>query len=232
MDLPSKVFDVDFVKQLQAMGATASLRHIIITRLTPERLPVLTAVLQACEQRGVQLLLSNPALQLLNERAEADEALARALRGVQLEAVSRGSTLSLSKGRALRFIPIPTPRWPDLVAVYSEEGELARGVPRAEGRARCCRPSAHTLNREPAHLPAPHPLHPATDNILFSSNFFSAHTASEAVQSGAADGARRSAADLGGWQKFGPDWEFYFECMMAPVARQVASECWGGLCGG
>ena len=79
-----------------------------------------------------QLLLSNPALQLLNERAAADEALASALRGVQVEAVSRGSELRLSQrgqvaGRRLRFIPIPTPRWPDLVAVHSEEGELLGG---------------------------------------------------------------------------------------------------------
>lgn len=47
---------------------------------------------------------------------------------MQLEAVSRGSELYLSqrgqvRGRRLRFIPVPTPRWPDLLAVHSEEGE-------------------------------------------------------------------------------------------------------------
>lgn len=168
IDVPSRVFDVDFVRALRELGATSTLRYIVITRLTPERLPVLARVLAACEQQGLQvgkqresesqllsclasctalvdcdacltclttaaacplqLLLSNPALRLLNERAEADEALASALRNVQLEAVSRGSEIFLSqrgqvRGRRLRFIPIPTPRWPDLLAVHSEEGE-------------------------------------------------------------------------------------------------------------
>lgn len=40
------------------------------------------------------------------------------------------------------------------------------------------------------------PLAPA-DNILFSSNFFSAHNASEALLP-TANGGRRSAADIGG----------------------------------
>ncbi|KAI7837260.1 hypothetical protein COHA_008874 [Chlorella ohadii] len=186
IDVPSRVFDVDFVRALRELGATSTLRYIVITRLTPERLPVLARVLAACEQQGLQLLLSNPALRLLNERAEADEALASALRNVQLEAVSRGSEIFLSqrgqvRGRRLRFIPIPTPRWPDLLAVHSEE-----------------------------------------DNILFSSNFFSAHNASEALLP-TANGGRRSAADTGGWDVFGNDWAFYYECMLAPVARQVAT---------
>lgn len=185
IDVPSKVFDVDFVGQLRAMGAVKSLRHVVITRLTPERVPVLAAVLSACQQRGVQLLLTNPALRLLEERRETDEALAQALKGVQLEPVSRSSSLKLSArgqvdGRRLRFIPIPTPRWPDLVAVHSEE-----------------------------------------DGILFSSNFFSAHTSDVG---GAPVGGRRSAADLGGWERYGADWQYYYDCMMTPVARQVASE--------
>jgi hypothetical protein len=120
--VPSKVFDVDFAGQLSQLGAAASLKRIIITRLTPERLPVLARVLRACQQADLQLLMTNAALQLLNERAAADEALAAALKGVQIEVLNRGSEVQLSGGRPLRFIPIPTPRWPDLVAVYSETG--------------------------------------------------------------------------------------------------------------
>jgi hypothetical protein len=122
IDVPSKVFDVDFAGQLSQLGAAASLKRIIITRLTPERLPVLARVLGACQQADLQLLMTNAALQLLNERAAADEALAAALKGVQIEVLNRGSEVQLSGGRPLRFIPIPTPRWPDLVAVYSEKG--------------------------------------------------------------------------------------------------------------
>ncbi|PSC76351.1 flavin oxidoreductase [Micractinium conductrix] len=183
IDVPSRVFDVDFAAQLSACGATDTLRHVIITRLTPERLPVLAAVLRTCRQRGIQLSLTNPALQLLNDRAAADETLAQALKGVQIEVVGRGSELRLSakgqgKGRSLRFIPIPTPRWPDLTAVYSEE-----------------------------------------DKLLFSSNLFSAH----AAPPGTAGGTRNAPRADWGWSEYGEDWKYYFDCMLAPAARQTAA---------
>ena len=63
-------------------------------------------------------------------------------------------------------------------------------------------------------LPTPHHPPPPADNILFSSNFFSAHT------SLAGAGA---AADGGGWDAYAADWRNYFDCMLAPVARQVAT---------
>lgn len=98
IDVPSRVFDADFAGQLSSMGAVKTLRYILITRLTPERLPVLAAVLRACQQQGLQLWLTNPALQLLNDRAAADETLANALKGVQ---VGRAA------GRALRPACVP-----------------------------------------------------------------------------------------------------------------------------
>ena len=48
---------------------------------------------------------------------------------MQVEVVSRGSELRLPGKRTLRFIPIPTPRWPDLVSIYSEEGEGGSCLP-------------------------------------------------------------------------------------------------------
>lgn len=80
----------------------------------------------------------------------------------------------------------------------------------------------------------PHPPPTPTDNILFSSNFFSAHTASEALLPASSSGGRRSATDAGGWDKYGADWTYYYECMLAPVARQTASACpgWPRLMGG
>lgn len=78
------------------MGAAKSLRYVLITRLTPERLPVLASVLRACQQQGLQLWLTNPALQLLNDRAAADEGLANALKGVQVGAAQAGARACLS----------------------------------------------------------------------------------------------------------------------------------------
>ena len=76
----------------------------------------------------------------------------------------------------LQLLPVPTPRWPDLLCVYSPE-----------------------------------------DNLLFSSKLFSAHVApSLAGTSGEA------AVDVGGWDVFGTDWRHFFDCMLAPVAKQAA----------
>ena len=170
IDVPSSVYDSDWVGQLAQLGATASLRSVILTRLNPERLPTLTRLLAAL-QPGVQLLVTNPGVQLLKDRSAASPELAEALRKARLVTITRSSELRLSTGSTLRFIPISTPRWPDLVAVYSE-----------------------------------------ADKTLFSSNFFSAH-----VAQGATDGE-------GGWAAFGGDWQHYFDCMLAPSARQAASE--------
>ena len=76
----------------------------------------------------------------------------------------------------LQLLPVPTPRWPDLLCVYSPE-----------------------------------------DNLLFSSKLFSAHVApSLAGTSGEA------AVDVGGWDVFGSDWRHFYDCMLAPVAKQAA----------
>ena len=38
-----------------------------------------------------------------------------------------------------------------------------------------------------------------------------------------ADGA---VHDVGGWDVYGRDWQHYFDCMLAPVARQASSAPW------
>eukprot|EP00887_Chlorella_sp_A99_P004582 scaffold4.g4582.t1 len=176
IDVPSSVLDPQpsLADALGASGAAATVRRLVLTRLNPERLPSLVAALSALRP-GVQLLLSNPALQLLRERAAGDAALAAALERVgQFTPITRATELRLANGDRLRFVLIPTPRWPDLVACYSE-----------------------------------------AERVLFSSNFFSAHVAPPAP------GA--PALDDGGWGAFGADWRHYFDCMLAPVARQAAS---------
>lgn len=50
-----------------------------------------------------------------NACAAGNEAAERILSRCKLTAVTRASTLTLSGNRVLKFIPVPTPRWPDLV---------------------------------------------------------------------------------------------------------------------
>lgn len=88
-----------------------------------------------------------------------------------------GCTCSKSK---LQLIPVPTPRWPDLLCVYHK-----------------------------------------TDRLLFTSNMFSAHVAPSVVNT-----TGESAADVGGWDMYGQDWRHYYDCMLAPVAKQAAGVSW------
>lgn len=172
IDVPSKAYDYDLATWLVELGALNTLNTLIITRLNPERIPPLKTLLQAAPGK-LRLLASNPALILLKERAEADPELAALLDAkADAAAITRATEVDLGGGEALRFVPVPTPRWPDLSAVYS-----------------------------------------TGDQALFSSSFFAAHVAPE-------EGA--GAFDNGGWEAYGDAWRYYFDCMLAPAARQAA----------
>ncbi|PNH08176.1 putative diflavin flavoprotein A 6 [Tetrabaena socialis] len=57
-------------------------------------------------------------------------------------------------------------------------------------------------------------VHDPANRILFSSKLFAAHVATE----------QAGDLDEGGWEVFGDDWRYYFECMLSPSARQLARE--------
>lgn len=181
IDVPSKAYDYNLGAWLQELDALSSLRTIIITRLNPERIPPLKDVLRALpiqEQGQISLYASNPALLLLKERSEADIELAELLttKVALMTGITRGTEASLgsstTSSNKLKFIPVPTPRWPDLCAVYSP-----------------------------------------SERVLFSSSFFAAHVAPQ-------EGS--SSFDQGGWELYGPSWSYYYDCMLAPTARQAA----------
>ena len=177
IDLPSKVYDYDIKTWLEELGALRTIRAIVLTRFNPERLPPLKTLLSAMASTSLEVYATNPALQLLKDRAEHDEELKVILgRGnIELIPITRATNLTLANGQTtLRFVPIPTPRWPDLAAV---------------------------------HLPE--------EKLLFSSSFFAAHEAPGA--------GTTSAFDDGGWGAHGESWKFYFDCMLAPTAKQTAT---------
>ena len=58
--------------------------------------------------------------------------------------------------------------------------------------------------------------HP-TDKLLFTSKLFSAHVAPSVVNT-----SGESAVDVGGWDLYGQDWRHFYDCMLAPVAKQAA----------
>ncbi|GAB4823919.1 hypothetical protein N2152v2_010965 [Parachlorella kessleri] len=195
VDVPSKVFDVDLVASLNKLKATDSLRHIIITRLTPERIATLARVVSACKQPP-EVFMANAALQMLREKADAGDEAAKLLTGCTLTTARRGTVVTLggeggTSRKELRFVPVPTPRWPDLLVVCSEADSLLF--------------SSNLFSLA---------VYSEGDQLLFSSNLFSAHVAPEVA------GPR--GLDDGGWRALGEDWRHYFDCMLAPVARQAA----------
>ena len=48
--------------------------------------------------------------------------------------------------------------------------------------------------------------------VLFTSKFFSAHVANDGDE----------VFDVGGWDAFGEDWRYYFDCLLSPMAKQAA----------
>lgn len=100
-----------------------------------------------------------------------------------------GTVVKLGKAdpaTALQLIPTPTPRWPDLLTIYSPKQKM-----------------------------------------LLSSKLFSAHVSPDlAAQTSdklTPAEATVEACDRGGWDLYGRDWRYFYECTLAPVAQQVAS---------
>ena len=56
------------MESLRKLKATDTIKHIIITRLTPERIPTLARVVSACKQPP-EVLMASAALQMLREKA-------------------------------------------------------------------------------------------------------------------------------------------------------------------
>ena len=61
------------------------------------------------------------------------------------------------------------------------------------------------------------PIVPMRRRLLFSSKLFAAHIAPAVAGADPGD-----AGDDAGWGVYGPEWRFYYDCMLAPVARQAA----------
>lgn len=126
IDLPSKVYDYDMKLWLEELGALRTLKSIVLTRFNPERLPSFKKLLQSIPS-SIQVMATKPALQLLEKMTENDSELMELLKkdNIDLVPITRSTELKLSdRNTTLRFVPIPTPRWPDLAAAYLPEEKL------------------------------------------------------------------------------------------------------------
>ncbi|KXZ51271.1 hypothetical protein GPECTOR_13g758 [Gonium pectorale] len=178
VDVPYEAFADKFVSTLAAQTPLTGLTHLIITQLDPKAMPSLERLLAARAQAvagaagaaPLQVVLSNPALRLLQSTLGEKADKAHLLSSINLVVARSGAQVAPCGPAAedqLQVILTPTPRWPDLLVVH-----------------------------DPAN------------RILFSSKLFAAHD---------------EALDEGGWEAYGEDWRYYFDCMLAPSARQAAA---------
>ncbi|KAG2453394.1 hypothetical protein HYH02_001618 [Chlamydomonas schloesseri] len=181
VDVPYEAYAESFVSALEKQTPLTSLTHIILTHLDSKAIPSLELLLQRRLAAGpapgssLQVVLSNPALRLLQTTIGEKADKAPLLSSIQLVVARSGAAVAPCGPGAddqLKVILTPTPRWPDLLVV-----------------------------------------HDPVNRVLFSSKLFSAHAAPPAGD----------ALDEGGWEAYGDDWRFYFECMLAPSARQAAA---------
>ena len=113
-DPPGESFTEIYLRELQQCVDLQQLDYVILGHVNPNRVVTLKALLELAPQ--VTFVCSKSG--------------AVALRTVFLERelkvlVARGEeALDLGKGHQLRFIPIPTPRWPDGLCTYDPETHI------------------------------------------------------------------------------------------------------------
>jgi len=131
IDVPTEPFLEAWLKEIEKVlasrGGAGGVTDLVITHMTPQRIPSLRAFLslRAADPDVAKLRvhLSNPGSRVLEAGVGCDEEGRAILKyGLAVNVVKAGSApLSIgSKGsEVLELVLVPSPRWPDLLAVYS-----------------------------------------------------------------------------------------------------------------
>ncbi|MBE7380926.1 MAG: diflavin flavoprotein [Leptolyngbya sp. SIO1E4] len=159
VDPPGESFTEIFLTALTEQIDPATLDYIIVGHINPNRAATLKVLLDKAP--NATIICSNPAAKALEELMEGRALKVQVIKGT-------GDELEIGQGHRLRFIPVPTPRWPDGLWTYDEYTQ-----------------------------------------VLFSNKFFGMHRCDDAIY------------DLS-WRALLEDRRYYFDCLMAPNARQVA----------
>ena len=160
IDPPGGSFTTIFLDALKAQIPLEQLDYIILGHVNPNRLETLQHLVSEAPQ--VTIVCSNPG-------AIAIQAAKLPLQNPLFIIKGTDDVLDLGEGHELKFMPVPTPRWPDGLATYD--------------------PSTYTL---------------------YTDKFFSAHICGD------------DAYDLH-WEDLLEDRRYYFDTVMAPNAKQVAT---------
>lgn len=159
IDLPGESFMARFMETLAQQIDPTELDYIILGHINPNRVATLKELL--AKAPDVTIVCSNPAAKALETLLEGQLPNIQVVKGGEAE-------VDLGQGHRLRFILVPTPRWPEGLWTYDEYTQ-----------------------------------------VLFSNKFFGMHRCDSAVY------------DLS-WKDLLDDRRYYFDCLMAPNARQVS----------
>jgi flavorubredoxin/flavin reductase (DIM6/NTAB) family NADH-FMN oxidoreductase RutF len=114
IDPPAETFTEFYLEALQQTLNLKELDYIILGHFSPNRLPTLKALLQLAPQVTFVCSLLGAA----NLRhAFPDNAL-------EILVMRGKKTLDLGKGHVLKFLPIPSPRWPEGLCTYDQQTQI------------------------------------------------------------------------------------------------------------
>ncbi|MEM6713697.1 MAG: diflavin flavoprotein [Cyanobacteria bacterium P01_C01_bin.147] len=159
IDLPGESFTDSFCAALEQRVNPAQLDYLILGHINPNRVATLKRLLEKAPNAIV--VCSNPAAKALANLLPNQVPKIQVVKGGAAE-------IDLGKGHRLRFLPVPTPRWPEGLWTYDEATQ-----------------------------------------VLFSNKFFGMHLCDDAVYDS-------------DWQGLLSDRRYYYDCLMAPNARQVS----------
>ncbi|MDB9525375.1 diflavin flavoprotein [Oscillatoria sp. CS-180] len=160
IDFPGESFTESFISTLTRQINPSKLNYIVLGHINPNRVVTLKVLLEKAPNATV--VCSNPAAKALEDLLEGQAPKIQVVKGGEAE-------IDLGQGHCLRFVPVPTPRWPEGLWTYDEYTQ-----------------------------------------ILFSNKFFGMHRCDNSVY------------DLN-WKEMLEDRRYYFDCLMAPNARQVST---------
>ncbi|MEM7793067.1 MAG: diflavin flavoprotein [Cyanobacteria bacterium P01_C01_bin.118] len=160
IDPPGGSFTTIFLDELKSQTPLEQLDYIILGHVNPNRLETLQHLVSEAPQATI--VCSKPG-------AISLESAKLSLQNPPVVIKRVDSELELGKGHKLRFMPVPTPRWPDGLVTYD-----------------------------------------TSTFTLFSDKFFSAHICGE------------DTYDFH-WEDLLEDRRYYFDTVMAPNAKQVAT---------
>ncbi|HEY9849449.1 MAG TPA: diflavin flavoprotein [Leptolyngbyaceae cyanobacterium] len=108
LDPPGESFTAIYLEALQQRLDLSKLDYVILGHVNPNRAVTLKALLELAPQ--ITFVTSNPGAIALRSTLENDD--------LNIIVVRAEESLDLGKGHELKFIPTPTPRWPDSLCAY------------------------------------------------------------------------------------------------------------------